>query len=83
MILLAGLAGTVFLVVCLIALTDRTLRVEQRVAVRTGELRESEQRFRRLVENAGDAFFLRDEQRRIVDVNKRPATFSATRAENC
>ncbi len=68
--LLGGLAGTVFLVGCLIAMTDRTLRLERRVAERTVELRESEQRFRRLVENAADGFFLRDQQRRIVEVNR-------------
>ena len=67
----AGLAVTGLLVGYLALLTGRTERVQQLVAERTAALRESEQRFRRLVENAGDAFFLHDSQGRFLDVNQR------------
>ena len=70
-VLLGGLLLTGLLVGYLLLLSGRTAQVEQLVAERTRELRESEQRFRRLVDNAGDAFFLRDEQGKILDVNKR------------
>ena len=52
-------------------MTGRTATVEKLVAERTRELYESEQRFRRLVNNAGDAFFLHDENGKILDVSKR------------
>jgi PAS domain S-box-containing protein len=68
--LLAGLAVTALLVGYIELLAGRTARVERLVAERTRELRESEQRFRRLVDNASDAFVLRDMQGRIWDVNK-------------
>ncbi len=67
---LAGLMITALAVGYTLLLTGRTVRVEQLVFRRTRELAESEQRFRRLVENAGDAFFLRNEQGNFLDVNK-------------
>ena len=69
--LLIGLVITGLLVGHLVLLIGRTARVEELVARQTGELRESEQRFRRLVDNAGDAFFLHDEDWRILDVSQR------------
>ncbi len=69
--LLAGLLVTGWLAGYLVLSSGRSARVERRVAEQTRELRESEERFRRLVDNAGDGFFLRDEQWRIRDVNKR------------
>ncbi len=68
--LLAGLVITVLLVGLLFLLTGRTARVRRLAAQRTQELRASEQRFRRLVENAGDAFFLHEIDGRILDMNK-------------
>jgi len=59
------------LAACLVLLTGRTARIRRLVAKRTHELSQSEQRFRRLVENAGDAFFLHDMQGRFLDVNRR------------
>ena len=50
--------------------TGRAVRVERLVIERTRKLRESKERFRRLVNNATDAFFLRDLQGNILDVNK-------------
>jgi len=45
-------------------------------------LRESEQRFRRLVEHAADAFFVIDDQGRFVDVNNRACeSLGYTRSE--
>jgi len=70
-VLAAGLFITGLLVGYLLLLTGRTARIEQLVAKRTRELNESEQRFRRLVDNAGDAFFLHAERGKIVDVNNR------------
>jgi PAS domain S-box-containing protein len=70
-VLLAGLLMTGFLVGYLHLLTGRTARVEQLVAERTRELQESEQRFRRLVDNAADAFFLHSEDGKLLDVNRR------------
>ena len=68
--LLAGLWVTGLIVGCLFLLIGRTARVEHLVADRTRELHESEQRFRRLVDNAADAFFLHTEEGKILDVNK-------------
>jgi PAS domain S-box-containing protein len=70
-VLLAGLLVTGFLVGYLLLLTGRTARVEQLVAERTRELQESEQRFRRLVDNAADAFVLMTNEGKILDVSKR------------
>lgn len=49
----------------------QTARIRRLVARRTRELSESEQRFRMLVDNAGDAFFLHDRNGNILDVNQR------------
>lgn len=68
---LAGFIVTGLLVGYLLLLTGRTARVEKLVAERTHALAESEQRFRRLVDNAGDAFFLHDQQGKILDVSQR------------
>lgn len=65
-----GLILTFLTVVCLRVMTGQKARVEQLVAKRTRELAESEWRFRHLVENAGDAFFLHEEKGRFLDVNK-------------
>lgn len=46
------------------------LQLEQRVAARTAELQESEQRFRTLFEDAPDAGFLIDLNGRLLDGNK-------------
>jgi PAS domain S-box-containing protein len=69
-VLLAGLLVTGFLVGYIHLLSGHTARVEKVVAERTRELHESEQRFRRLVDNAGDSFGLHTEQGKILDVNK-------------
>jgi len=69
--LLSGLVITALLVGYLTLLTGRAARVEQLVAERTRALHESEQRFRRLIDNAGDAFFLHDTNGKILDLNKR------------
>ncbi len=69
--LMAGLMITGLIVGYLYLLTGRTMRIEKLVARRTQELRTSEKRFRLLVENAADAFFLHDEEGRILDVNQR------------
>jgi PAS domain S-box-containing protein len=70
-VLLAGLLVTGFLVGYLRLLTERTARVEHLVAEKTRELLEGEQRFRRLVDNAGDSFFLHDVPGKLLDVNRR------------
>ncbi len=70
LVLPTGLLITALLVGLLFLLTGRTARVRRLVAQRTQELRASEQRFRRLVDSAGDAFFLFDKKRRFLDVNK-------------
>ncbi len=69
--LLAGLLIMGLIVGYLFLLTERTVRVERLVSERSGELQASEQRFRLLVENAADGFFLLDENGRILDVNQR------------
>jgi PAS domain S-box-containing protein len=69
--LLAGLLITGLMVGYLFLLTGRTARVEKLVSQRTGELQASEQRFRLLVENAADGFFLNDNNGNILDVNQR------------
>jgi PAS domain S-box-containing protein len=69
--LLAGLLVTGLFTGWLAMLTGRTATVEKMVTKRTRELYESEQRFRRLVDNAGDAFFLHDADGKILDVSKR------------
>ena len=80
--LAAGLIITALVAGCSLLLTGRTGRVAQLVAQRTRELAESEQRFRRLVENAGDGFFLRNEQGASWTSTSRLATASDTRARN-
>lgn len=70
LVLPTGLLITALLVGLLFLLTGRTAHVRRLVAQRTQELRASEQRFRRLVDNAGDAVFLFDKKRRFLDVNK-------------
>jgi PAS domain S-box-containing protein len=70
--LLAGLLVTGLLLAYLFLLTGRTVRVEQLVAERTWELRESEQRYRSAINNAGDGLFLCDSLgETILDVNQR------------
>ncbi len=70
-VLLAGLFITGLLLGYLPLLAGRAARAERLVAERWRELGESERRFRHLVDNAGDAFFLRTEQGKILDVNRR------------
>jgi PAS domain S-box-containing protein len=64
-----GLVVTGLLVGYLLLLTGRATRVEQLVAERTRALAESEERFHRLIDNAGDAFFLHDQGGKILEVN--------------
>ncbi|MCC6124254.1 MAG: CHASE domain-containing protein [Pirellulales bacterium] len=68
---LVGLFSTTILVGYLFLLTGRTEQVERLVQQRTEALRVSEERFRRLIDGAGDAFFLHDATGRIFDVNRR------------
>lgn len=70
-VLITGLIVTGLFVGFVYLLTERASRVKRLVAQRTRELRASEQRFRRLVENAGDAIFLHNGTGLIVDLNKR------------
>lgn len=69
--LVGGIFATFLIAGYLYLATGRTLQVERLVAERTRALRDSEQRFRRLVDNAGDAFFLHDEKGHLIDVSKR------------
>ena len=81
-IFLCGLSITALLVAYLWSLSGRTARIERTVAQRTRELRESEQRFRRLVDNAGDTIILHARaDTRILDVNQAPARALAIREE--
>jgi PAS domain S-box-containing protein len=66
-----GFVLTAILVGYLYLLTGRTEQVETLANQRTEAWRTAEQRFRRLVDGAGDAFFLHDRQGQIIDVNKR------------
>jgi PAS domain S-box-containing protein len=66
-----GLLATAILAGYLYLLTGRTEQVEALVKQRTEALHISEQRFRRLIDGAGDAFFLHDSQGRILDINLR------------
>jgi PAS domain S-box-containing protein len=68
--LLAGLLVTALLVGYLALLTGLAARIERLVTERTYELHASEQRFRRLVDNAADTFVLHTPQGKILDVNK-------------
>jgi PAS domain S-box-containing protein len=80
--LLAGLLITGLMVGYLFLLTGRTARVEKLVSQRSGELQASEQRFRLLVENAADGFYLHEDNGRILDVNQRACELSGySRAE--
>jgi PAS domain S-box-containing protein len=65
-----GLVITCLIVGYLLLLTERTARIEQLATKRAHELNESELRFRHLVDNAGDAFFLRDQDGKILDINQ-------------
>ena len=69
--LLTGLLITGLMAGYLFLLTGRTSRVEKLVTERNSELQSSEQRFRLLVENAADGFFLHDDNGRILNVNQR------------
>jgi PAS domain S-box-containing protein len=81
-VLAAGLFITALAVGYLMLLLGRTARIELVVAARTRELHESEQRFRRLVDNAGDSFMLYTEKGQILDVNNRACeTLGYTREE--
>ncbi len=66
----SGLLISGLLVGLVYVLTGRTARVRRLVTQRTQELRASEQRYRRLVENAGEIIVLHDSKGNIVDVNK-------------
>lgn len=80
--LLTGLVITGLLTGYLLLLTGRTARVERLVAERTRALAESEERFRLLIDNAGDAFFLVDRPGTILDVSRRACeTLGYTRDE--
>lgn len=65
-----GLLATGLLVSYLFVLTGRAERVGQLVAERTNALQRSEQRFRRLVDNASDGFYLTDIHGNIIDVSR-------------
>ncbi|MGD0383950.1 MAG: CHASE domain-containing protein, partial [Thermoguttaceae bacterium] len=69
--LLAGLLITGLIAGYLFLLTGHAARIEKLVSQRTRELQVSERRFQLLVENAADAFFLHDDDGRILDVNRR------------
>ncbi|MGW8257939.1 MAG: sensor histidine kinase [Thermoguttaceae bacterium] len=65
-LIITGLiAGYLFLV------SGRTAQIERLAAQRTNELVESEQRFRSLVENAPDAFYVHRGDGVFIDVNQR------------
>lgn len=57
-VLLFGLALTSMLVALLWTLTGRAARVQELVDQRTGELRDSEERFRQLAENIDEVFWI-------------------------
>ena len=57
-VLLVALAFTTLIMGFVWFSVGQTARIRRLVARRTRELSESEQRFRLLVDNAGDAFFL-------------------------
>jgi len=65
-----GLLITALLVWNVVLFVGRAAYVRRLVHERTEALYESENRFRRLIENAGDAFFLHDIQGRILNVNR-------------
>jgi len=67
----ASLLITGLVVGYLFLLTGRTVRIEKLIAERTNELVASDKRFRILVDNAADGFFLHDDKGRILDVNQR------------
>jgi PAS domain S-box-containing protein len=69
--LLTGFLITGLLAGYLFLLGGRTRRIEKHVSEQTQELRVGEQRFRILVENAADGFFLHDDKGYIHDVNQR------------
>jgi PAS domain S-box-containing protein len=68
---LTGLLITGLVVGYFWLLTGRMASVERQVADRWLELRERERYIRHLVDNTGDAIFLRNEQGKIYDINKR------------
>jgi PAS domain S-box-containing protein len=69
-VLLGGLLVTGSIVGYLFLLTQRTAQVEKLVSERTRQLQASEKRFRLLVENAADGFFLHDLDGNVLDCNK-------------
>ncbi|MBN1394670.1 MAG: CHASE domain-containing protein [Pirellulales bacterium] len=71
LVLITGITITALSVGYLFLLIGRTARVRRLVTQRTQELQASEQRFRRLVEYAGDTIILHDSNGRIIDANKR------------
>ncbi|MBI3553324.1 MAG: PAS domain S-box protein [Elusimicrobia bacterium] len=52
-------------------LEDTNRTIQEEIGRRTAELSSSEKRFRVLVENAADAFFLADAEGRFIDMNRR------------
>ncbi len=68
---LAGLLITGLMVGYFWLLTGQMASVERQVADRWRELRERERYIRHLVDNTSDMIFLRDEQGKILDINKR------------
>ncbi|HER62402.1 MAG TPA: PAS domain S-box protein, partial [Desulfobacteraceae bacterium] len=63
-------------------LVDTFNTMLEQISERDNELRESEQRFRTLVDQAADSFFLHDLDGRIIDVNRRVCdTLGYTREE--
>ena len=68
---LVGLLITGLVVGYFWLLTDRMAVVERQTAARWHEVREKEHYIRYLIDNTSDAVFLRDQQGKILDINKR------------